>query len=566
MTDNLKKQLGGIFDEETIKSSFVFVIVLCSYTAVPAVANIRAFSFSGALARLSYILLSWGLFVLICPIGSKLCNRILRFVFFVTFMSWHTCDLFSMIHYGAEPQPEMLYLIRASTGSEVKGFILTSILNWKNLVLLIPVLFAVSSAAVRKNKLFFYLALPLMIAVFPCLAVLGLNIQSSTVNNEKEWMCPFLDFADNSIDYFLERQASGEALKSANKNIEAECGLKEITAVLIVGEAHAKSHSGLYGYRRNTNPKLAERLKRKNGFYYFTNVVASNSLTIYSVTKILSFYAHNSEKSFEQYPDLISLYKKAGFLTCWITNQPSDNKIMPYRVITANADIKMDCANAEHCHDFNLIPKIDGCLKMDHPRKLILCHLAGSHHDYIDTYPENFTEYPLDETPDFFTKSQKQHSDWINAYDNSIRYNDYVLDCIISLLEKKGKTAVMLYIPDHGENLLEDPDLFLHSEYIMTRMTAEIPMYIWLSEDLRKEFGSLLENAKDTPFASENVPHLLPVLSHIVSNVMKPEHNMLSKQYIPGKRIVSENGLEYEYLKKIGRESISARNKENLLK
>ena len=52
----------------------------------------------------------------------------------------------------------------------------------------------------------------------------------------------------------------------------------------------------------------------------------------------------------------------------------------------------------------------------------------------------------------------------INAYDNSIRYVDAVLDSVASVLESTGRPAAMLYLSDHGEDIFDDSrGRFLHA-------------------------------------------------------------------------------------------------------
>ncbi len=54
------------------------------------------------------------------------------------------------------------------------------------------------------------------------------------------------------------------------------------------------------------------------------------------------------------------------------------------------------------------------------------------------------------------------HDELVNAYDNTILYEDYFLFCVIGVLRKLHDTATLLiYVSDHGESLGEH-GMYLH--------------------------------------------------------------------------------------------------------
>lgn len=55
----------------------------------------------------------------------------------------------------------------------------------------------------------------------------------------------------------------------------------------------------------------------------------------------------------------------------------------------------------------------------------VVLHMYGSHMDYTKRYPKDFAFF----TPDDASAVNRETKDKVrNAYDNSIRYTDYVLD------------------------------------------------------------------------------------------------------------------------------------------
>jgi lipid A ethanolaminephosphotransferase len=71
----------------------------------------------------------------------------------------------------------------------------------------------------------------------------------------------------------------------------------------------------------------------------------------------------------------------------------------------------------------------------------------------------------------------------VNAYDNTILYNDHVVGRAISLLKGLGNvSSTLMYISDHGESLGEH-GLFLHGTplAIAPDVQKKIPFLVWTS-------------------------------------------------------------------------------------
>lgn len=105
--------------------------------------------------------------------------------------------------------------------------------------------------------------------------------------------------------------------------------------------------------------------------------------------------------------------------------------------------------------------------------------------------------------------------DLLNAYDNTIRYTDYILHGIVERLQKwelvqtKARnnkpdgiycqpTSAMLYTSDHGENIFDDNrNLFLHAAPKASDYELHVPFIIWTSQGFDKKYPKVVKALAD---------------------------------------------------------------------
>ncbi len=93
--------------------------------------------------------------------------------------------------------------------------------------------------------------------------------------------------------------------------------------VLILGESFAKSHSSLYGYNRNTNPRLSKI--DQASLIVYDSVYAPAFNTIECIKSIMSTYNRDDVNSPDWYmcETLPNIMSHCGYSTAWISNQSS---------------------------------------------------------------------------------------------------------------------------------------------------------------------------------------------------------------------------------------------------
>lgn len=104
-----------------------------------------------------------------------------------------------------------------------------------------------------------------------------------------------------------------------------------------------------------------------------------------------------------------------------------------------------------------------------------------------------------------------------NAYDNSIRYTNFLVSEVIATLREYGGHSALMYVSDHGENLLDDErDLIGHGATTVYDM--RIPLLVWLSDAYAEKFsgvrGALIAN-REKRVSHDNVFFTLLDLARI---------------------------------------------------
>jgi glucan phosphoethanolaminetransferase (alkaline phosphatase superfamily) len=266
--------------------------------------------------------------------------------------------------------------------------------------------------------------------------------------------------------------------------------------VLVVGETSRADNWELYGYERNTNPKL----KDQENLFVFKDALTQSNTTHKSVSIILSDSEAEGYNLIYNKKGILTAFKEADFTTICLSSQAENASFIEF--FTKEADIYKTIrykdpvtGESKNPYDAELLPLLDDLITSTPGDLFVLIHSYGSHFNYMDRYPESFKKF----TPDLVTdvsKSSKQQL--INAYDNSILYTDYFLSETIDLLKKFDAETAFLYTSDHGEDLFDDKrGRFLHASPSPTYYQLRIPIVMWFSPQF-------IEGYPDKIIAAEN--------------------------------------------------------------
>ena len=361
----------------------------------------------------------------------------------------------------------------------------------------------------------------------------------------------------------FERNAASENYKEASRNFKFDARSEHSATapevyVMVVGETARAHNFSLYGYPRNTNPLLS----KTPGIKAFPNVTTQSNTTHKSVPMLLSAAsAEDFERLFHE-KGILAAFKEAGFHTVFISNQLPNHSFIDFLGEQADEHYflkKEDALQGNH-YDEDLLQKLDEILpKADASssahyhyryRKLfVVLHSYGSHFNYQERYPRSFAYFKPDSRSEAKPENRR---DLLNAYDNTIRYTDYILHGIIERLQKwegvqtktdgvyDQPTSAMLYTSDHGENIFDDDrHLFLHAAPKASDYELHVPFIIWTSQGFDKKYPkvvkALADNRTKQVQTSLSAFHTLLGIGGIQTHYRQDEYSVASDKYHPVK-------------------------------
>ncbi|MET0279669.1 MAG: phosphoethanolamine--lipid A transferase [Steroidobacteraceae bacterium] len=304
---------------------------------------------------------------------------------------------------------------------------------------------------------------------------------------------------------------------------------RPLLVVLVIGETARAANFSLGGYARDTNPLLARR-----GVYYFSDVTACGTSTAVSLPCMFSGLPREEfELAQAAHRDsVLDVLQRAGLAVRWIDNQSGCKKVCD-RVPNEPAQgyYPAACRDGE-CLDETLLRALDARLPQVGADGLLVLHAMGSHG------PAYYRRVPADGVafqPTCATQRIETCSDAeiVNAYDNSLRYTDYVLDGLIERLASASDRidSVLLYVSDHGESLGER-GLYLHGQpwLLAPEVQKKVPMLLWFSAAAPSRLQldtACLRGRLGAPASHDNLAPTLLGLADVQTAAYRPALDLL---------------------------------------
>jgi len=372
----------------------------------------------------------------------------------------------------------------------------------------------------------------------------------------------------------FERNAASENYQEASRNFrfDARSGhdaeAPEVY-VMVVGETARAHNFSIYGYPRNTNPLLS----KTPGITVFPDATTQSNTTHKSVPMLLSAASAEDFPRLFHEKGILAAFREAGFHTVFISNQLPNHSFIDFLGEQADEHYflkKEESAQGSH-YDEDLLQKLDKILPEADAsssvhyryRKLfVVLHTYGSHFNYQERYPRSFAYFKPDGRSEAMPENRR---DLLNAYDNTIRYTDYILHGIVERLQKwelvqtkaRNKpdgiycqpTSAMLYTSDHGENIFDDNrKLFLHAAPKASDYELHVPFIIWTSQGFDKKYPkvvkALADNHTKQVQTSLSVFHTLLGIGGIQTRYRQDEHSVASELYHPGRLLYLDDHNE----------------------
>lgn len=309
------------------------------------------------------------------------------------------------------------------------------------------------------------------------------------------------------------------------------------TFVFVIGESSNRSDWSLFGYQRETTPKLDAI---RDQLVLFPDTVSSFGSTLGEIIRMLTSATHANDEGWQTEPDVLLLARAAGYKVFWLTNQ---NDFFLNTVFGKEAESfalvnKGLGQRSDTSLDEKLLPELDKAIADPAPLKLIVLHSIGSHQHYSLRYPKGYNVYDDldDEISEQMALKWSALKEARNTYDNSIRYTDFFLTEVIARLRRvTGTEASMLYVSDHAQEVGHLTSLWGHNFKFESGFT--VPMFLWTKSEPMLKAKATYEAR---PYQTDELDWTLLSLLGVTTNRDQPQFDLLGAQYKPWQRIIDK--------------------------
>lgn len=319
-------------------------------------------------------------------------------------------------------------------------------------------------------------------------------------------------FPKSIVKFIVERNKLTKIKLTAKgdfKDVVTKQNNEKETYVIVIGESTTRTHMGLYGYYRDTNKLLKERI---NELLVFDNVQAPHVHTIASLGETLTI-GNYDDPSKKYNNTLVQLFNNANFKTYLLSNQRPIGMYDTTMTLLTKASSKRIYTNSSrltHVKDEVLLEPLKEILNENVNKKFIIIHLMGTHVNYSNRFPSDYAIFKKQPITKFNHKKAYQQ---INDYDNAVLYNDYVVNSIINYVESSNSKSFVLYFSDHGDDVYETTNMCGHSEKNGTPPMYEIPFVLWRSESYKK--SKKINFIKHRKYNNRDLIHTIADLSDV---------------------------------------------------
>lgn len=290
--------------------------------------------------------------------------------------------------------------------------------------------------------------------------------------------------------------------------------------VLVIGESADRRHCSSYGYPLPTN---AYTSVYRDSLLLFSDAITAYTGTDAALARLLTFMddAPDTESdAWHEYPNLISLAKKAGYHCYWLSNQQKSGRFMDCTsAIGSLCDKQIWLQEFDNdallAHfDIDLLAPFQQIFSDSCQTRFIVLHLMGAHPEYSRRFPRDFGKFTRQDVETLDNLAETPHQRNIVAeYDNAMLYTDSVVAEIIKTVFGQEGRNILLYLSDHGQNVFDTSKRYGHD-----KLHAEVPFFVYANPAWRKNSPFLYETLKshtDAPVSSAHLIHTLLGLAGI---------------------------------------------------
>lgn len=336
-----------------------------------------------------------------------------------------------------------------------------------------------------------------------------------------------------------------KVMRNVNRDVTASLRRDDAPSIiLVIGESFSLYHSSLYGYSKPTNPRLSARVG-DGSMVVFDDVVSPADHTG-TVLRSLFMLAPDGQSSVENVLFPVC-FRRAGYKTVLVDNQYFVRDGFSWLTDRPLSELMFDYRNPDRVgHDINLLGEIPDLADP----QLIIVHLFGQHFTYSGRYPAQFAHFKAADYPATLTPEEREV---IAHYDNATRYNDYVVDSIIS--KYQDKNCIVVYFSDHGEEIYEIDDFMGHGnapKRPAIDYQIRVPLMVWTSPSFRDKYPGVAQriaDARHTPVITDDLPHFLFDVAGVSTGSYRPDRSFINDRYDVSKPRIVLGNTDYDKYK-----------------
>lgn len=325
------------------------------------------------------------------------------------------------------------------------------------------------------------------------------------------------------VNYESNRQFKGKGLENRTPYLLPKFKEeKDFNVLVIVLESLRNQNLQVYGYHRKTTPNLAKLKKEeKEGLFIFKHPYTVSSTTMLAVPSVLTGIGPFQDKEiFYSQPFLWDFGNMLNYRTFFV----SSHSLKWYRFdrFYSTARLNHIWYKERSGKPFFNDLGIDDQYTIAHLKKMIN---LSSKRNFFGVVQLNSTHYPY--------KIPQNKAKWsgafVDEYDNSILYQDYVLGQLFDDLKRTGKlkNTVIVIASDHGESLKDHNNIGHVDSYYAE--TISVPLMIYLPKSVRKKLN--LTQFKKNLTATTSTIDIAPTLMELMGLSEKKELAKIKANY-----------------------------------
>lgn len=299
---------------------------------------------------------------------------------------------------------------------------------------------------------------------------------------------------------------------------------KPSTIILIIGESAGRNFMSAYGYQANDTTPWWRQSVADDSYHFlrFNHAYSSFGSTVQALERALTEKNQYNQKKFSESLTILDLAKKAGYKTYWFSNQSvKDAADTPIQLVARTADVhewidELPENKGKTLYDGDLLP----CLRNvnSEENNFVVIHVMGSHELTMHRYPPEFAHF-----------SQPGQFDLVANYEDSMAYDDWVIQQIFTYAKEKLNLQAMIYFSDHGANPYRK-----RTADNVPFVNLRIPLLIYLSDEydsLYPETVQTLRNHENQYFTNDLLYELVGGILQLKSTHIPEKNNFAVPEY-----------------------------------